>query len=70
VDNLIEDSTQNKKASKLESLLICNNILAGDESDGWHPLLEDFIFVARKLEKLGFVYHRGNVIVTEPEEKV
>jgi hypothetical protein len=28
-------------------------LLAGDESDASNPLLEDFIVVARKLEKLG-----------------
>jgi hypothetical protein len=42
--------------------------LAGDESDGWHPLVEDFIVLGKKLEKLGFVYHKGEVIVIEPTE--
>lgn len=31
----IENLTQNKKASKFESLLICNSTLAGDE--GFEP---------------------------------
>jgi len=39
--------------------------MAGGESDGWHPLVEDFIIAATKLEKLGFIYDNGKVIVTE-----
>lgn len=39
--------------------------MAGSESLSWHPLVEDFVLVGQKLEKLGFVYHRGSVIVTE-----
>ena len=38
-------------------------LLAGREPLSWHPLVEDFILVARKLEKLGFVYNKGNVII-------
>ena len=41
------------------------NFMAGGESDGWHPLVEDFIIAATKLEKLGFIYDNGKVIVTE-----
>jgi hypothetical protein len=44
--------------------------LAGDESDGWHPLVADFILVARKLEKLGFIYHRGNVIIINSSDEL
>lgn len=43
-------------------------MLAGGESLNWHPLLADFILLARKLEKLGFVYHRQNVSVINPTE--
>jgi|GEM_PF-1565332 len=39
--------------------------MAGDESDRWHPLVEDFVLVAQKLEGLGFGYHRGNIIIAE-----
>jgi len=44
--------------------------LAGDESLNWHPLVEDFILLGRKLEKLGFVYSKGRVIVLEPQEQM
>jgi hypothetical protein len=40
-----------------------NNLMAGGKSLNWHPLIEDFILVARKLEKLGFIYHRRSVMV-------
>jgi hypothetical protein len=39
--------------------------LAGDESAIWHTLLKDFLIVARKLEKLGFIYSAGSVIVND-----
>lgn len=39
--------------------------LAGDESLNWHPLVEDFILVGIKLEKLGFVCHHGRVVVLD-----
>jgi hypothetical protein len=42
--------------------------MAGCESLAWHPLVEDFILVARKLEKLGFIYNRGKVVIIEPEK--
>lgn len=42
--------------------------MAGDESDGWHPLVEDFITVGKKLEKLGFVSHRGGVAIIDHRE--
>jgi hypothetical protein len=37
--------------------------LAGDESLNWHHLVADFILVGQRLERLGFIYHRGTVIV-------
>ena len=42
--------------------------MAGDESLNWHPLLADFILLGQKLEELGFLYHNGDVIVTDPSE--
>jgi hypothetical protein len=42
--------------------------MAGDKSDRWHPLVTDFILVGRKLERLGFIYHDGTVIITDPDE--
>lgn len=42
--------------------------MAGDESLNWHPLLGDFILVGQKLEKLGFTYFKGKVIVVQPLE--
>ena len=41
--------------------------MAGNESLNWHPLIADFILVARKLEQLGFVYNKGSVIVVDIE---
>lgn len=49
--------------------ILIDNILAGHESLSWHPLIQDFIIVGRKLEKLGFVYNKDNVIVIDLEEK-
>ncbi len=34
------------------------------ESLNWHHLVADFILLARKLEKLGFIYSRHKVINT------
>jgi len=42
--------------------------MAGDESLTWHPLVTDFILVGRRLEKLGFIYHKGNVLIVEGYE--
>lgn len=39
--------------------------MAGGESDGWHPLLADFVLLARKLSELGFIYYKGTVTVLE-----
>jgi len=41
--------------------------LAGDEYFNWHPLIADFITLGRKLENLGFIYHRGNVLLVKVE---
>jgi hypothetical protein len=38
-------------------------LLAGVAVRGSNPLLEDFVLVARKLERLGFVYGRGSVFI-------
>ena len=52
-------------ASKFEAFAYLLIILAGGESLNWHPLVEDFILVARKLEKLGFIDHRRSVMIIE-----
>lgn len=39
--------------------------MAGSESDGESTLLADFILFCQKLEKLGFVYSRGKLLVLE-----
>lgn len=44
--------------------------MAGDEVLSWHSLVVDFISLARKLEKLGLIYNRGVVIITEPTEEL
>lgn len=40
-----------------------NNLMAGRESLSWHQLLDDFIFVGRKLENLGFIYNHGKIML-------
>jgi hypothetical protein len=40
------------------------NKLAERESLSWHPLIEDFIAIGRRLEELGFIYHKGRTIVS------
>lgn len=42
--------------------------MAGGESLSWHPLIEDFVTLGRKLEQLGFIYGKGGVIVIERED--
>jgi len=42
--------------------------LAGRESDGENTLLADFILFCQKLEKLGFIYSKDEVIIIEPED--
>lgn len=42
--------------------------MTGRESLSWRPLATDFVLLARKLEKFGFLYHEGVVIVTDPDE--
>jgi hypothetical protein len=37
--------------------------MAGDGSLSWHPLVADLILVGQRLERLGFVYSKGKVIV-------
>lgn len=46
----------------------CVIFMAGSKYDGWHPLVRDFILVGRKLEKLGFIYSKGGVIVVQSED--
>jgi hypothetical protein len=43
--------------------------MAGETLSVLNPLLADFISVAQQLERLGFTYHRGKVILIEPLEE-
>lgn len=43
--------------------------MAGGKSGAGNPLFTDFISVAQRLEKLGFTFHRGNVLLLEPLEE-
>jgi|GEM_PF-2722695 len=45
-------------------------ILAGDESLNWHPLVENFIIVGKRVEELGFRCYTSRVTITEPMEHV
>lgn len=42
-------------------------MLAGRESDGWHPLAGNFILFGRMLEKLGFTCYKGIVTIVVSE---
>lgn len=39
-------------------------VMAGDGSSVWLPIARDYFVVARKLEELGFIFSKGQVIVT------
>jgi len=56
------------KTCKVEAFSYLLLGLAGSTSRVGNPLLTDFLMVGQKLEKLGFIYDRGNVIIVEPEE--
>jgi len=34
----------------------------------WNQLYPSLLFIAEELEKLGFTYHQGKVMVVKPEE--
>ena len=42
--------------------------LAGSTSRVGNPLFNDFLLVGWKLDKLGFIYNRGNVLILESQE--
>jgi hypothetical protein len=42
--------------------------MAGSTGSAGNPLVADFVQVGRKLEKLGFVYNKGDVLALDPEE--
>lgn len=44
--------------------------MAGCKSDGWHPLVADFILVGRKLELLGFACYKGKVTIIDNSEEL
>jgi hypothetical protein len=41
--------------------------MAGETPSVLNPLLQDFMQVAYKLEELGFIYHRGIVVIISSE---
>lgn len=58
-------NAKSRPKTRLDKVIIS---MAGSTSRVGNPLLADFLVVGRKLEKLGFIYHRGKVILIEPEE--
>lgn len=44
--------------------------MAGRESGAGNPLIMDFTLLGRRLEKLGFLYHRSGVIIIETETAI
>jgi hypothetical protein len=51
--------------TSVSSPLLTN--LAGDESAAGNTLLSDFILFAQGLEKLGFIYSKGEVVINITE---
>jgi len=45
------------------------NFIAGNTGSVGNPLLQNFILVGRKLEKLGFMYFAGKVMVVKPSSR-
>jgi hypothetical protein len=50
------------------SAYMFENTLGWDQVSRWEPLLADFISLAQQLEKLGFTYSGGKVIVLRMED--
>ena len=42
--------------------------MAGSKPRASNPLLSGFILVGRRLEQLGFIYHKGVVMIIDPLE--
>lgn len=52
---------QNKEVSKLEHLLICNNVLVRQVDYRWNQFLPSLHLLHIKLEKYGFTIINGEV---------
>jgi hypothetical protein len=61
---------QNKKASKFENLLICNNVMAGHVSQFWNTIEPSLICMYDKLSELGFHINAGQVSYIEIPSEV
>ena len=53
------------KIDNIWHLLYLSKLLAGTTVHGGNTLFADFIMIAQKLEKLGFTYYKGRVILTD-----
>jgi hypothetical protein len=42
--------------------------MAGSESGAGNPLIKDLIVFGQKLEKIGFIYNHGSVVIIEALE--
>lgn len=40
--------------------------MAGQNPSVLNPLVADFILIGQKLERLGFIYNKGDVVIFEP----
>lgn len=60
---------QYKKDAQVSASLPLLSKLAGGTSSAGNPLFTDFISVGRQLEKLGFTFQRGKILLLEPLEK-
>ena len=61
----IRSASQNKKASKFESLLICNSKMVREIDATWNPIYDSILLMYQKLRDLGFVYRDGGITVSE-----
>lgn len=52
-----------KKDAQIYASLPRLTTMAGRESLNWHPLVENFVILGKKLEQLGFIYHKHGVII-------
>ena len=60
----IKNARQNKKRPFLEHFCIWKNLVRQCDAT-WHQLLCSLLVMVEKLEKLGFVYCNGEVMVVE-----
>jgi hypothetical protein len=59
----IRNVALNKKASELECLLICNNLMVRQCDLRWNPTYDSILLIYKKLLALGFIYLNGEITI-------